>query len=182
MESKKIKMNSNFIIFILMGITYIFIEVCFTALNGKMYNRFSTARWSMLGYSSIYMFFIGGFLGMILGNLNEIKFIRNNLNLFFQSFLGAIIITIVELVSGLILNVWLKFDIWDYSNHLLNFMGQICFSRSILWFFLSPLVFWFDDLVRSLLYNEGEPYSLIRLYLKLFYLTSPNLGETTKKL
>ncbi|MBR2166928.1 MAG: hypothetical protein IJ920_01115 [Paludibacteraceae bacterium] len=37
--------------------------------------------------------------------------------------MGAILITAVELISGFVLNIMLKLNIWDYSNMPLNFLG-----------------------------------------------------------
>lgn len=50
--------------------------------------------------------------------------------------LGAAVITAVELVVGIIVNIILKWNVWDYSKIPLNFMGQICLPYSVLWFFL----------------------------------------------
>lgn len=49
----------------------------------------------------------------------------------------AALITGVELLSGIFLNIVLKLDVWDYSDRALNFMGQICALYSLLWFLLS---------------------------------------------
>ena len=57
-----------------------------------------------------------------------------------QALVCTVLITDVEFVAGLILNVWLGLGIWDYSNLPLNFMGQICLWYSALWYVLS-LVF-----------------------------------------
>lgn len=176
-SDNKIKIAPALLIFILTGIIYVFIEVVFTALSGEMEKRFGIKYGSTMGFSSIYMSIIGGFMGVILGKLNEIEFISSKFNLFFQSLLGACIITLIELVSGIILNVICKFNIWDYSNYPFNFMGQIALFRSVLWFFICPLAFWFDDLVRSLLYGEGEPYSLIKLYMQLFGIKSSSMKK-----
>lgn len=63
-----------------------------------------------------------------------------------RSFLGAVIITLSELVVGLAVNVFLKLNIWDYSEHMFNFMGQICPLYSALWFLLCiPVIRLFDD-------------------------------------
>ncbi|OHD82309.1 MAG: hypothetical protein A2355_11620 [Spirochaetes bacterium RIFOXYB1_FULL_32_8] len=114
--------------------------------------------------------------------MNEINFISSRFNLFFQSLLGAVIITLVELISGIILNLIFKFNIWDYSKYPFNFLGQIALARSILWFFICPLAFWFDDLVRSLLYDAGTPYSLFSMYKKLFNFKSVNMDSIRAKM
>ena len=54
-----------------------------------------------------------------------------------QTIICAVAITITELISGLILNVWLGLHVWDYSELPFNFMGQICLQFSLLWVVLS---------------------------------------------
>lgn len=51
--------------------------------------------------------------------------------------MGAAIITLYELCVGLIVNVGLKLDVWDYSGVAGNFMGQICPVYTVAWFVLS---------------------------------------------
>jgi hypothetical protein len=43
------------------------------------------------------------------------------------------VITGFELVYGLIFNVILKENVWDYSSVPLNFLGQICLPFSAIW-------------------------------------------------
>lgn len=50
---------------------------------------------------------------------------------------GALCITATELAFGVVLNLGLHLNIWDYSAMPLNFMGQICLTFSLLWFLLS---------------------------------------------
>ena len=50
---------------------------------------------------------------------------------------GAAIITVYELCVGLVVNVMLKLEVWDYSEVPGNFMGQICPTFSVAWFILS---------------------------------------------
>ena len=55
--------------------------------------------------------------------------------------LGALCITATELAFGVVLNLGLHLNIWDYSAMPLNFMGQICLTFSLLWFLLSlPII------------------------------------------
>ena len=167
MQKNKYKWSSGLIIFLLTGIIYVFIEVVYTAVSGEALHKYKIVSGSLMGFSSIYMFFVGGFMGFILGKLNELRLVKDNLIIFFQAVIGGVIITLTELISGLILNVWLEFNIWDYTRYPFNFMGQICLSRSLGWFFISPLAFWFDDFVKAELYQIGKPYSLWSVYLRL---------------
>lgn len=49
----------------------------------------------------------------------------------------AAAITAVELVSGSILNLWLRLGVWDYSGMRFNIKGQVCLLYSLLWLVLS---------------------------------------------
>ncbi len=72
--------------------------------------------------------------------------------------LSSLIITALEFTTGLIVNVWLKMDIWDYSNLPYNFMGQICLFYSFLWFLVSSVAIVMDDYLRYKLFQEEKPH------------------------
>lgn len=61
---------------------------------------------------------------------------------------GALGVTAVELIFGLIFNVLLKMNVWDYSDKPFNFLGQICPAFSLAWLALAlavmPAVAWVD--------------------------------------
>jgi len=50
---------------------------------------------------------------------------------------GSAIITFVEFATGILVNVVLKLNVWDYSQLPMNFMGQICVPFSLLWSILT---------------------------------------------
>jgi uncharacterized membrane protein len=50
---------------------------------------------------------------------------------------GSAIITAVEFITGILVNLVLKLDVWDYSQLPMNFMGQICVPFSLLWSILT---------------------------------------------
>lgn len=80
-----------------------------------------------------------------------------------QQLIAATGITMIEFISGLILNVWLGLNMWDYSNMPGNILGQICPQFTLLWFFLSAFGIFLDDLIRWLLFGEEKPhYHLFR--------------------
>ena len=56
--------------------------------------------------------------------------------------LGAALITSAELIVGVTVNIILGWNVWDYSDIPLNFMGQICLPYSVLWYFLCLPVVW----------------------------------------
>lgn len=108
------------------------------------------------GYSHFTMFMLGGICFILVGLINEIS-ITSNMPLTIQQFIAAIIITSLELVFGLVFNIWLGLNIWDYSSLRFNFMGQICLMFSILWFFLSLPAILLDDYLRYWIFGEEKP-------------------------
>ena len=55
--------------------------------------------------------------------------------------LGAVIITAVEFVFGVIFNMSLNMNVWDYNGVPFNILGQICLPYSILWFGICFILF-----------------------------------------
>ena len=126
-------MNKNFalkefIIFIIFGLIYIIIELLYR------------------GHTHYSMFIVGGICGVLIGLINDNT---PDMPLLPQCVLGAVIITIIELLTGLFLNVYLGLNVWDYSNQPFNFMGQICPQFCIIWCILSILVIRIDDWLKE---------------------------------
>lgn len=107
------------------------------------------------GYSHISMFIAGGICFVLIGLLNEVY--SWDMAIISQMAVSAIIITSVEFTVGLIVNVWLKLNVWDYSNKPYNIMGQICLLYTNIWFFLSLFAILMDDYLRYYLLNEEKP-------------------------
>ena len=93
------------ILFVIGGLIYVFIEL--------------TAR----GRSHWTMFVVGGLAFSLIGCINE-KY--RKMPLVKQMAIGAIVITGLEFICGCIVNIWLGWNVWDYSNMPLNLFGQIC--------------------------------------------------------
>ncbi len=77
-----------------------------------------------------------------------------------QCLIGGAIITAVEFITGCIINLWLKWDVWDYSNLPFNILGQICLPFFFIWVFLSAPAILFDDCIRYKLGEEKPRYKL----------------------
>ena len=107
------------------------------------------------GYSHPSMFILGGLCFIIIGAINET--FPWCMPLVSQMTISAVTVTALELIFGFILNIWLKLDVWDYSNMPYNFYGQICLLFSIFWFFLSLVAIFIDDWLRFKLYDEEFP-------------------------
>lgn len=54
-----------------------------------------------------------------------------------QALICGTAITGAELAAGLVLNVWLRMDVWDYSHMQGNLWGQVCPQFWALWCVLS---------------------------------------------
>lgn len=107
------------------------------------------------GYSFWSMTVCGGVCFVVCGLINE----RNRcMPLPLQMLIAACGITAIELVAGLILNVWFGLHIWDYSNMPGNFLGQICPQFTVLWFFLSAVAIILDDIIRWKIFGEEKPH------------------------
>lgn len=145
----KLRIYKDFILITIMGAMYM-------ALEGL---------WR--GWTNISMLFVGGICAFFIGRLNE-QDTFNNLKIWKQSLIGTLITLIIEFVSGLILNKWLGFHIWDYSNEFGNVYGQICLPYAFLWFLLIPLAIYVDDYLRYKLFQEDKPLGLFDNYKNLF--------------
>lgn len=107
------------------------------------------------GYSHWTMILVGGICFFYIGMINEI--IPWEMPIWKQGIIGSILITTIEFISGCIINLYLGWNVWDYSNLPLNILGQICLPFSILWFFLSLIGIILDDYFRYWLFNEEKP-------------------------
>ena len=117
------------------------------------------------GYSHWTMFLLGGLCFVIVGAINN--FIPWKMKFEKQMAIGAIIITILEFIVGVVVNLILKWNIWDYSMLPFNILGQICLPFSLIWFLLSGIIIIVDDYLRYKLFKEDKPkYSFLIKKLK----------------
>lgn len=125
------------------GSTYVALEVLFR----------SRSHWTM--------FILGAICFILIGLINEILPWKTPIEL--QALLGAGCITICEFITGCIVNLYLNWNIWDYSNMPFNILGQICLPFTILWFFISILAIVLDDWIRYIMFDEEKPH-----YISIF--------------
>lgn len=107
------------------------------------------------GYSHWTMFIVGGICFVLIGLINEL--FTFEIPLIIQMLISAATITLIEFFSGCIINLWLGWNVWDYSNLPLNVAGQICLPFAILWFFVSAIGIVLDDYLRYWLFGEEKP-------------------------
>lgn len=130
------------------------LKLCILALIGGITYVLIELAWR--GYSHISMFILGAFCFVLLGGINE--FLLWELGFVWQMLIGAGIVTILELIVGIVVNVWLGLEVWDYSNLPFNFMGQICLPFSFAWTLLSGVAIVVDDYLRYWLFGEEKPH------------------------
>lgn len=107
------------------------------------------------GHTHWTMFILGGLCFVLVGLINNL--FSWDMFIEIQSLIGAIIITIAEFITGIIVNIILQWNVWDYSNILFNIKGQICLPFSILWYLISFLVIFLDDFIRYKFFKEQKP-------------------------
>lgn len=104
------------------------------ALGGTAYGAVETL-WR--GHTHPTMIFVGGLCFFAMYRINQAL----RPNVIRAAVIGGAVITTTELLSGCILNLWLEFDVWDYSGLRFNLAGQICLLYSFLWMILSVPAF-----------------------------------------
>ena len=125
------------------GLLYVLVELAF---RGR-------SHWTM--------FLVGGLCFWLIGLINEV--LPWEMPLWKQCIIGAVIVTAIEFLAGCFINLWLGWDVWDYSNMPGNILGQICPQFTALWFFLSALGIILDDYIRWVFFGEEKPhYHLFR--------------------
>ena len=104
------------------------------------------------------MFVLAAVVFIMIGLLNEIW---TKWNLLIQTLVGTGIATVLEFIAGLVVNVILRWDVWDYSNLPGNIMGQICPQFMILWALIVVVAIILDDVIRWKFFDEEKPHYTI---------------------
>lgn len=119
------------------GSTYVTIEVLYR----------QRSHWSM--------FVLAGIVFISIGLLNEIWTWRHGL--IWQILAGTSIATVGEFITGCIVNLWLGWNVWDYSNMAFHLCGQVCLAFTLLWMPISLLAIVVDDIIRWKFFGEDKP-------------------------
>ena len=106
------------------------------------------------GYTHWTMGVLGGICFICLGLINELLSWETPLVL--QMLIGSTIITILEFITGCIVNLWLGWNIWNYTWQP-NLWGQISLYSSIGWIGLSLVGIVLDDYIRWKWFGEDKP-------------------------
>lgn len=132
-------------LFLSCGFIYCMIEILFR----------NWSHWSM--------FVLAGFLGVFcIDSINNV--LSFDCDYIVQILISTILCTIGEGISGIILNVWLQLNVWDYSKMTFGtfFFGQcnvlFCFAWMLI---ISIIIFYCDAYNYYILKIEPCPYYII---------------------
>lgn len=103
------------------------------------------------------MFLLGGLCFWLIGRLDR----RKSIPVSVQACLGAMLVTVLEFFTGLVVNLWLGLAVWDYSYLPMNLLGQICLYYFTLWIPLSAAAVFLDDALRQILFGTQRPHYVI---------------------
>ncbi|MGN1411293.1 MAG: hypothetical protein ACI4WH_02125 [Oscillospiraceae bacterium] len=103
------------LIFLIGGLIYALIEI---AARGY-------THWSMV---------LTGGLCLVL--MYEVH-LRTKFNWWIKYLIGAIIITFFEFIVGVVVNLIMHWNVWDYSYLPFNLFGQICLPYFFIWYLVS---------------------------------------------
>lgn len=106
------------------------------------------------GYTHWTMMLTGGTVSVILYQFH-LKAPPHTLLL--QCLCGALIITAIEFSVGVLDNLYLGWNVWDYSNMPCNLYGQICLPFTGLWFLLCIPAFAICRVVRKRFHTPLYP-------------------------
>lgn len=124
-------------------------EVLLFLIGGRLYTWIEII-WR--GWTHWTMLYLGGGCFVIMGLLNE-HFLPWQMPLLWQAVVSACIITALEFIVGCIVNLWLGWQVWDYSDLPFNLLGQICLYYFLLWIPISAAGIILDDWIRYLFYR-----------------------------
>lgn len=113
------------------------------------------------GYSHYSMFICGGlsfiFVGMA-GKFILEKSTCPEMAIASIMLVGSLIITTMELVTGVIVNIIFDMRVWDYSDMYCNVLGQICPLFSGFWAMISLPCVYLDSMMRKYIFGEKIEY------------------------
>lgn len=97
------------------------------------------------GHTHWSMGMLGGLCFVLIGLIDEHQ--ENTPPLLVQMIEGAVIVTVLEFIVGLIVNVSLGWNIWDYSDIPGNILGQVCPQFAVAWIALSGIAIYAENFI-----------------------------------
>lgn len=123
-----------------------------SAFGGTVYYSFELL---FRGFSHWTMFLLGGISMLFItwqGQMTRWK------DAFWRQILRCTIFVISgEFLTGLIVNKWLKLQVWDYSDQPFQLFGQICLPFAIIFSGLCAIGILISGTMLHILYGEPKP-------------------------
>lgn len=131
---------------------YFFKYLVFFLLGGSIYFMIEIL---FRGYSHPSMFILGGICYILIGIINE--YFPWEMYIETQTLIGTGIVLVLEFITGCIVNLWLGWNVWDYSDQCCNIFGQVCLLFAIIWIPIVLYAILLDDSVRHIFFKEEYP-------------------------
>lgn len=98
------------------------------------------------GRSHFTMGIVGGlcFLGIFLID-SKLKY-----NIIIKAIICSVMITTIELLAGIVLNIYLQLQIWNYTRLRFNILGQVSLLYSALWIIISFPAIYLSRLIQMI--------------------------------
>lgn len=107
------------------------------------------------GHTHISMGLVGGLSMLFISLINGITSGKSGLLL--TVIMSSVFITVLELITGEIVNLYLGLRVWSYETVPLNYKGQICLPFSLLWIVISFVGVILDNLASKYIFCEDNP-------------------------
>ncbi len=125
-----------FLLWLTGGILYFYMEIMFR------------------GYSHYSMIICGGFCFLISGKVGlDIMYKKSRFYIIKIMAVAAVVITTLEFITGIIVNIIFDLKVWDYSDVWGNVMGQICIPYTFMWGVLGLLCVYATWIIENFIIN-----------------------------
>lgn len=121
-------------------------------LGGTLYYTFEMI---FRGFSHWSMFLLGGFCLLFFGVQGMA--VKWSDPLWMQVLRCTIFVTAGEFITGIIVNKWLGWSVWDYSDQPFQLFGQICLPFTIIFSGLCALGIFLSGYLLYWIYGEEKP-------------------------
>lgn len=130
-----------------MFLKYLFIFALFSIVGWileLLYRSFKVKKIINPGFMCGCVVPIYGFAAVILTFICEIlNKIETDVKIFIILILSFIILTLLELISGVLMSKIFSLKLWDYKNKPFNYKGYVCLEFSSYWMVLSLIYYMF---------------------------------------
>ena len=132
-------------------IKYSFEYLLFFMLGGCAYYYIEVLS---RGFSHWSMFILGGLCFIFCSVQKRISWWRQTIG--HQLILCLLFVMAGEFITGCMVNLWLGWNVWDYSEAPLNFMGQICLPMQLAFGILCYMAMQLEEWIRKIAFNDAS--------------------------